>query len=80
MILSLNSEFINYNSEELLALFAGILIIVSQVIYIVSTFKKKVQPSILSWLGWAILTGTSFTSQYLEVGWNWSMHGNLFSI
>jgi hypothetical protein len=66
-------------TEEILALLAGILLVISQLLYIINTFKGKVQPSILSWIGWAILTGTSFVSQYMISGWTWNFTGLLLS-
>lgn len=66
-------------TEEILALLAGILLVISQLLYIINTFKGKVQPSILSWIGWAILTGTSFVSQYMISGWQWNFTGLLLS-
>ena len=67
------------HAEEFLALLAGLLLIVSQIQYILHTFNKKVQPSILSWVGWAILTGTSLISQYMALGWQWNFTGILIS-
>jgi hypothetical protein len=65
--------------EEFLAILAGLFLVISQIQYILHTFSKKVQPSILSWLGWAVLTGTSLFSQYLALGWQWNFTGILLS-
>jgi len=79
MSLILVTLFTNFNAEEFLALVAGLLIIIAQVLYIINTFKRKVQPSILSWLGWAILTGTSLVSQFMVAGWKWDFTGLFLS-
>jgi hypothetical protein len=51
----------------------------AQLIYLFNTLKKKVTPSVLSWLGWAFLMGTSLVSQVIGKGWQWSMTGVLCS-
>src|ERR1700740_3555828 len=65
--------------EKLLGLLAGSLIVMAQLIYLNNTFKRKVTPSILSWLGWALLMGTSLVSQVLSKGWQWSLTSLLLS-
>ena len=67
------------HAEEFLAFLAGLLLVISQIQYILHTFHKKVRPSILSWIGWAILTGTSLISQYVVMGWQWNFTGILIS-
>jgi hypothetical protein len=66
-------------NEVMLATLAGISLVISQLLYIINTFNRKVRPSILSWIGWAILTGTSFVSQYMITGWEWNFTGLLLS-
>ncbi len=46
--------------------------VLTQVKYIIDVIKKKVKPSVLSWLGWALLMGAGMLSQYLEEGWQHS--------
>lgn len=58
--------------ERVLGLLAGIIIGSAQIIYLINTLRKKVKPSILSWLGWALLMGTSLVSQIVSNGWQWS--------
>jgi len=65
--------------EQLIAILAALFLVFSQVQYIVSTIKKNVRPSLPSWLGWAVLTGTSLLSQYLVMGWQWNFTGILVS-
>jgi hypothetical protein len=65
--------------EKLLGLLAGIIIGSAQVIYLINTISKKVRPSVLSWIGWAFLMGTSVVSQVVSKGWQWSMTGVLCS-
>ena len=61
------------NIEKPLALVASLLIVLGQVTYFFDVWKKKVQPSIMSWYGWALLMGTLCTAQYISVGWDWSL-------
>ncbi|HEX9512439.1 MAG TPA: hypothetical protein VF939_18230 [Puia sp.] len=68
-----------HNVEKYIGLLAGIVIGSAQVIYLLNTIKKKVSPSVLSWLGWAFLMGTSLVSQIIGKGWQWSMTGILCS-
>lgn len=65
--------------EKLLGLLAGIIIGSAQLIYLANTISKKVRPSVLSWIGWAFLMGTSVVSQVVGKGWQWSMTGVLCS-
>lgn len=65
--------------EKILGLLSGIIIGSAQVIYLINTLTKKVQPSVLSWTGWAFLMGTSVVSQVASKGWQWSMTGVLCS-
>jgi hypothetical protein len=65
--------------EKCLGLLAGSLIATAQLIYLMNTLKRKVTPSVLSWLGWALLMGTSLVSQVLGIGWQWSLSSLLLS-
>lgn len=51
----------------------------AQLIYLVNTMRKRVRPSVLSWLGWAFLMGTSLLSQIVAKGWQWSQSSLLCS-
>lgn len=64
-----------YNLERILGLASGLVIGAAQVTYLINTIRKTIQPSVLSWLGWSFLMGTSLVSQILSKGWQWSMTG-----
>lgn len=61
------------NIERFVGLLAGVIIGSAQLIYLVNTLRRKVKPSVLSWLGWAFLMGTSLVSQVVSKGWQWSL-------
>ena len=65
--------------EKLIGVLAGVIIGSAQVVYLVNTIGRKVRPSVLSWIGWAFLMGTSLLSQIVAKGWQWSMAGILCS-
>jgi hypothetical protein len=65
--------------EKYIGLLAGIVIGSAQLTYLHNTVAKKIRPSVLSWLGWAFLMGTSLLSQVVTKGWQWSMTGILCS-
>lgn len=65
--------------ERSLGVLAGIVIGSAQLIYLVNTLRRKVKPSVLSWLGWAFLMGTSLVSQIVSKGWQWSLTSILCS-
>ena len=65
--------------ERILGLLSGVIIGSAQVIYLINTIGRKVRPSVLSWIGWAFLMGTSVLSQVVGKGWQWSMTGILCS-
>lgn len=65
-------------NERVLGVAAGAIIIIAQLSYLISTLKKEVRPSVLSWYGWAALMGTSFISQLVK-GWQWSLTGLMLS-
>ena len=58
---------------------SGIIIASAQVIYLINTVTRKVKPSVLSWIGWAFLMGTSIVAQVVGKGWQWSMTAVLCS-
>jgi hypothetical protein len=61
--------------EKIVGLMAAIVISLGQVIYVINCLRRKITPSVLSWLGWACLMGTSLVSQIAHTGWQWSMTG-----
>ena len=63
----------------ILSFLAGIFIFAAQITLVVDVFKRKISPSLLSWLGWALLIGTGFVAQVVEQGWEWSLLGLLLS-
>ena len=67
------------NIERGIGVVAGMIIFSAQVIYLVNTLRGKVRPSVLSWLGWALLMGTSLVSQVVGKGWQWSLTSILCS-
>jgi len=67
------------NIERGVGVVAGMVIFSAQVIYLVNTLKGKIRPSVLSWLGWALLMGTSLVSQIVGKGWQWSLTSILCS-
>jgi hypothetical protein len=68
-----------YHVEKYIGLLAGMVIGSAQLIYLYNTVKMKISPSVLSWIGWACLMGTSLVSQVIGKGWQWSMTGILCS-
>lgn len=66
-------------AEQFISYIAGSLIITAQGILLRDVYKGKMKPSLLSWLGWALLMGTSLVSQIAGAGWQWSLIGLLFS-
>ena len=71
--------FLPKPTEQTIAVIAGILIASAQVIFLKDVYKKKVRPSLFSWIGWTLLMGTSLVSQIMNVGWQWSLAGLLLS-
>lgn len=65
--------------EWILGILAGVIIASGQLIYLINTIRRKIRPSVLSWLGWAFLMGTSVVSQVIAKGWQWSMTSIVFS-
>jgi hypothetical protein len=61
--------------ESYISLLAGVLIVVSQFVFIAKVWNGKTTPSLFSWIGWAILIGQSFLAQYFETGWEWALVG-----
>jgi hypothetical protein len=73
-----NNTFLTY-LELPIGIAAAVLISITQIIYIRDVYLKKVQPSVLSWVGWTLLMGTGIVSQIIEEGWDWSHCGILFA-
>ncbi|MBS1663850.1 MAG: hypothetical protein JST68_22585 [Bacteroidetes bacterium] len=65
--------------ERVIGIIAGIMIGSAQIFYLGNTLRRKITPSILSWLGWAFLMGTSVVSQVVSKGWQWSLTSILCS-
>ncbi|HEY4062136.1 MAG TPA: hypothetical protein VGM30_09560 [Puia sp.] len=65
--------------EKILGFLAGSMITIAQIVYLTNTIKRKIRPSVLSWMGWALLMGTSLISQVLGAGWQWSLTSLLLS-
>jgi len=65
--------------EKYVGVLSGMVIGAAQVIYLLNCLRKKITPSVLSWLGWAFLMGTSVVSQVVSKGWQWSMTAILCS-
>jgi len=60
-------------SEKTIALVAAILILFGQFTYFIDVWNKRINPSILSWFGWALLMSTLLVAQLVSVGWDWSL-------
>lgn len=65
--------------EKILGVLAAVIISSAQVIYVINTIRRRIRPSVLSWVGWSFLMGTSVVSQVLAKGWQWSMTSVLSS-
>jgi len=65
--------------EKTIGLLSALVISSAQVIYLINTIRWKIRPSVLSWVGWAFLMGTSVVSQVIAKGWQWSMTSVLSS-
>ncbi|MGB3074844.1 MAG: hypothetical protein WBB36_05965 [Chitinophagales bacterium] len=65
--------------EQSLSIIAGLLIIAAQLLLLNDVYRRKMKPSLLSWLGWTLLMGTSLVSQIAGAGWQWSLVGLLLS-
>lgn len=72
-------DLLNTLNTSLIAILVGVLVFIAQFIYIRDTFRRKIQPSILSWSGWVLLMGTSLVSLIISEGWKWSLTGLLIS-
>lgn len=66
-------------AEKITGVVAAIVIGSAQLIYLTNTIQRKIKPSVLSWLGWAFLMGTSVVSQVIGKGWQWSQTSVLCS-
>ena len=58
--------------EPFIGVLSGILIFISQAVYIQNTWVGKIRPNLLTWFGWSLLMGTSLFSQIWTEGWEWS--------
>ncbi len=58
---------------------AGMFLATAQTIYIIQILKKQITPSLFTWMGWSVLVGVALLSQLIELGWNWTLIGHLFS-
>lgn len=58
---------------------ASLFLATAQIIYIVQLVRKKITPSVITWMGWTLLVGVSFVSQLEQYGWDWVLLGHLFS-
>jgi len=65
--------------EKIVGVLAAVIISSAQVIYLLNTIRRRIRPSVLSWVGWSFLMGTSVVSQVLAKGWQWSMTSVLSS-
>jgi len=65
--------------EKIVGVLAAVIISSAQVIYLFNTIRRRIRPSVLSWVGWSFLMGTSVVSQVLAKGWQWSMTSVLSS-
>lgn len=65
--------------QKILGVLAAVIISSAQLIYLANTIRRRVRPSVLSWVGWSFLMGTSVVSQVLAKGWQWSMTSVLSS-
>jgi hypothetical protein len=65
--------------EKVLGILSAVVINSAQLIYLVNTIRRKIRPSVLSWVGWSFLMGTSVVSQVVAKGWQWSMTSVLSS-
>lgn len=68
-----------YSVGKILGVIAAGIISVAQVIYLINTIRRKIRPSVLSWVGWSFLMGTSVVSQVIDKGWQWSLTSILSS-
>lgn len=66
-------------TERYVGFLAGTLIVFAQVVLLRDVYRRKMHPSLLSWLGWALLMGTSLVAQIWGSGWQWSLVGLFLS-
>ena len=72
-------EILNQQWSFLTAIIISVLILFAQITYWISLYNRKVKPSYLSWVGWAIFMGISFIGQLLSKGWTIKMIALLIS-
>ena len=59
--------------EQPIGIIASILILIGQFTYFQDVWNNRIEPSILTWYGWALLMGTLIIAQLVSVGWDWSL-------
>jgi hypothetical protein len=59
--------------EQPIGILASILILIGQYTYFIDVWKEKIEPSILTWYGWALLMGSLVVAQVISIGWDWSL-------
>ncbi len=71
----------NIQIESIVKYISIFLITSAQIMYFVKLAKKteEFKPSVISWLGWALLMGISFYSQYHSKGWTINLLSLLIS-
>lgn len=72
-------NFLTETTEKVISLLAGAFIVAAQITLVADVLRKKLKPSLLSWVGWALLMGTGLIAQVVEMGWEWSQTGLFFS-
>lgn len=61
--------------ESTIGVIAGAIITGAQLILIRDVWKRKIDPSLLTWLGWGLIMGTGLMAQIIEDGWQSSLTG-----
>lgn len=72
-------NFLTETTEKIISLLSGAFIVAAQITLVADVLRKKLKPSLLSWVGWALLMGTGLIAQVVEMGWEWSQTGLFFS-
>ena len=68
------SEFL-LSIEQPIGVISAVLIFAGQLTYFMGIWNRKIQPSLLSWFGWASLMTTLVVAQIVSIGWEWSLTG-----
>lgn len=61
--------------ETIISIIAGALITAAQLVLIRDTWRGRIKPSVLSWLGWGLMIGVGCVAQFIESGWEQSLTG-----